>query len=67
MTCRRLAVTLSCNNSARQALLDEAEVFERHATELEIREHKRAPLEVAAFSLERSRQSAARRRGDRPG
>jgi len=54
-------------NSARQALLDEAEVFERQATELEIREHKRAPREVAAFSLERSRQSAARRRGDRPG
>jgi hypothetical protein len=67
LTCRRLAVTLSCNNSARQALLDEAEAFEHQATELEIREHKRATREVAAFSLERTRQSAARRRGDRAG
>jgi hypothetical protein len=67
VTCRRLAVMLSCNSSARQALLDEAEAFERQATELEIREHRRVSREVAAISLERTGQSAARRRGDRPG
>lgn len=60
VTCRRLAATLPCNKTARQALLDEAEVFERRARELEIREHKRTSREF----LDRPR--GGRERGNSP-